>query len=73
MWKWAQSVLPSTYHAPAAIFPIFLITFLNSDIDLLDLAKFPVDSGTSNRRPYEVRFKSSFVTNGRPTEVRKTN
>ena len=32
----------------------------------------PVDNGTSNGRPYEVHFKSSFVTNGRPADVRKT-
>ena len=25
---------------PQSIFPVFLITFLNSDIDLLDLTKF---------------------------------
>ena len=33
--------------------------------------KSPVDIGTSNERPYEVRFKSSFVTNGRPADVLK--
>ena len=32
----------------------------------------PVDNGTSNGRPYQVRLKSSFVTNGRPADVRKT-
>ena len=29
-------------------FRFFLITFLNSDIDLLDLTKFPVDNRTSS-------------------------
>ena len=33
MWKLAQSVLPSTYHAPAVNISDFL------DIDLLDLTK----------------------------------
>ena len=30
---------------------------------------YPVDNGTSNGRPYEVCFKSCFVTNRRPGDV----
>ena len=32
-------MLPSIYHTLKSIFPIFLIIFLNSDIDLLNLTK----------------------------------
>ena len=32
-------VLPSIYHTLKSIFPIFLIIFLNSDIDMLNLTK----------------------------------
>ena len=38
---------------------------------LVTLRCFPVDNETSNGLPYEVCFKSSFVTNGRPANVSK--
>ena len=38
---------------------------------LVTLRPLPVDNETSNGRPFEVRFKSSFVKNGRPANVSK--
>ena len=36
------------------------------------VVNYTVDNGTSNGRPYEVCFKSCFVTNRRPGDVRET-
>ena len=71
--SWTFVLAPSKFpEGPLEVPDVTMFRGPSEDVPGASRAYHPVDNGTSSERSYEVHFKSSFVTNGRPVDVRQT-